>query len=48
MQKSALEAKFLRLASPVVGDSGACEAIDNVYALDKAGSARPLIRLLIS
>lgn len=48
MPKSALEGKFLRLASPVVGDSGACEAIDNVYALDKAGSLRTLLRVLVS
>jgi len=47
MQKSALEGKFLRLASPVVGDSGACEAIDKVCALDKEESLRPLIRLLV-
>ncbi|KSV64959.1 hypothetical protein N183_34405 [Sinorhizobium sp. Sb3] len=48
MRKSALEGKFLRLASPVVGDSSACEAIDNVYALDKAGLLRPLLNLLVS
>ncbi|OCP22468.1 hypothetical protein BC361_24775 [Ensifer sp. LC54] len=47
MRKSALESKFLRLASSVSGDSGASEVIDNVYALDGAESVRPLLRLLV-
>ncbi|MEI2298743.1 hypothetical protein [Ensifer sp. MJa1] len=48
MQKSSLEGKFLRLAGPLVGDSGACEAIEHVYALDREESLRPLLRLLAS
>ncbi|MBB4187295.1 2-methylcitrate dehydratase PrpD [Sinorhizobium terangae] len=46
MRKSALESKFLRLASRVAGEGGASEVIDNVYALDEAESVRPLLRLL--
>lgn len=47
MPKPAIESKFLRLASRVVGVSVASEVIDNVYALDGAESVQPFFGLVV-
>ncbi|AJD42406.1 MmgE/PrpD family 2-methylcitrate dehydratase protein [Rhizobium gallicum bv. gallicum R602sp] len=46
MQESALETKFLRLASPTVGDKASLELLDRLQNLKSATSVQPLVRFV--
>ncbi|WP_252836341.1 MmgE/PrpD family protein [Ciceribacter sp. RN22] len=46
MRRSALESKFLRLANTVVGETTACEIMDELYTLEGAQSIQRILRYL--